>query len=84
MASNVTYMVDNRGKKPDLVRCLDGVFERYDPRVESEWEGSKLLDALGYGGGDWVWYDDIPESDVEFYKDKIRAFWKERGELKEG
>lgn len=84
MASYVSYMVDNRGEKPDLVRCLDGVFERYDPREEPEWKGSKFLDALGYGSDDWVWFDDIPESDVEFYKEKIRKFWKDRGELKEG
>ena len=74
----VKYMVDKSGPKPDLVRAENGVFERYDPRVEGEWEGSKFLDAFAWGGGDFVWYDDIPEEDVEFYKDKIRKFWAEK------
>ena len=78
--ANVTYMVDKRFRKPDLVRCKDGVYERYDPRVKGEWEGSKFLDAFAWGGDDWVYFDDIPESDVEFYKDKIRKFWDEKKE----
>ena len=72
------YMVDTRGQKPDLVRCVNGVFERYDPTVPGEWKGSKFLDAFAWGGGDFVWYDDISEAKAEEYKKEIREFWERR------
>ena len=79
--SKATYMVDLRYDKPDLVKCENGIFTRYDPRIPEEWKRSEFLDAFSHGGGDYVWYDDIPEEDVEFYKDKIKEFWKKRGKM---
>ena len=69
------YMVDTRGSKPDLVRNINGVYERYDPRVPEKWKGSKFLDALAWGGGDFVWYDDISESKAKEYMKIIDEFW---------
>lgn len=70
-----SYMVDTRGKKPDLVRVgPDRVFERYEPNDPKEWKGSKFLDALAWGGGDFVWYDDITEEEAENYMKQIREF----------
>ena len=78
------YMVDARGPKPDLVRNNDGVFERYDPRVPGKWKGSKFLDAFGWGGGDFVWYDDVSWSEAERYMAEIDAFWKGKEENGDG
>ena len=74
-----SYMVDVRGNKPDLVKYDDGIYMRYDPTVPGEWKRSEFLDRMAGGGGDWVWFDDIPDEDVEFYKDKIKAYFAEKG-----
>ena len=76
------YMVRTDGPKPSLVRVgEDRVFRRYDPRVPGKWEGSKFLDAFAWGGGDFVWYDDIDEDEALEYMKQIDAFWRARGEL---
>ena len=69
------YMVCKRGKKPDLVRAGSDGFKRYDPRVPEKWIGSKFLDAFAWGGGDWVWYDDISESEAKDYITQIDEYW---------
>ena len=77
-----SYMVRTDGPKPDLVRVgEDRVFRRYDPRVPEKWEGSSFLDAFAWGGGDFVWYDDIDEEAALAYMKEIDAFWRARGEL---
>lgn len=69
------YMVDTRGKKPDLVRAgIDG-FKRYDPRVPEKWIGSKFLDAFAWGGSDWIDYDDISEEEAKEYIKQIDEYW---------
>ena len=73
--ANASYMVDTRGPKPDLVKCENGIFTRYDPRDPEEWTRSEFLDSMASGGGDWVWFDDIPEEKAEEYKAKIRDFY---------
>lgn len=70
--NEMEYMVDTRGKRPDLVRCRDGIFERYNPTEPGEWTRSEFLDAMAHGGGDWVWFDDIPAEKAEEYMAKIR------------
>ena len=70
----VRYMVDTRGRKPDLVRCINGVFERYDPTVPGEWKRSEFLDAMAHGGGDYVWFDDISEEAAKKYMKEIKDF----------
>ena len=77
------YMVDTRGNKPDLVRNENGVFERYDPRVPGRWKTSRFLDAFGWGGGDFDWYDDISARKAEEYMAEIDAWWKAK-ETEEG
>jgi hypothetical protein len=71
------YMVDTRGSKPDLVRNVNGVFERYDPGVPGKWKGSRFLDEFAWGGGDFVWYDDISEQKAREYMAEIDALWEE-------
>ena len=69
------YMVDKRG--PDLVRVgSDHVFRRYSPGDPKEWTESKFLDALAWGGGDWVWYDDITEEEAMQYMEQIRKSYE--------
>ncbi len=72
------YMVDTRGAKPDLVRYANGTFERYDPRVPEKWKGSRSLDAFAWGGGDFVWFDEISEADAKEYMKKIDEFWEKK------
>ena len=72
------YMVDTRGPKPDLVRDDRGFFERYDPRVPEKWKGSKFLDEFGWGGGDFVWYDNISEAKAKEYMRTIDEFWAKK------
>ena len=69
------YMVDTRGPKPDLVRCTGDAFERYDPRTPEKWKGSKSLDAFAWGGGDFVWYDEISDAKAKEYMKEIDDFW---------
>ena len=70
------YMVDTRGPIPDLVRARGGVFERYTPEEETEWSRSKFLDSFAWGGGDFVWYDNITEEKAKEYMEKIRSLRK--------
>ena len=73
MAEKFAYMVDTRGSKPDLVRVgNDGVFRRYNPSDPKVWTESKFLDAFAWGGGDFVWYDDITEEEAKKYMEKIK------------
>lgn len=76
------YMVDTRGPKPDLVRNFNGVFERYDPRDPAKWKSSKFLDEFAWGGGDFVWYDDISEAEAKGFMKKIDDYWAKKGVAK--
>ncbi len=68
-----SYMVNTRGNRPVLVRVGDdNVYEKFSARDGEKWDGSKFLDALAYGSGDWVWYDDICEEEANEYMQKIR------------
>ena len=78
----MAYMVDTRGDKPDLVRSVDGVFERYDPTVPGKWKGSRFLDEFAWGGGDFVWYDGISPKAAEKYMAEIDAWFRAREEEK--
>lgn len=75
-----SYMVSLRGKKPDLVRADDDGFKRYDPRTQEKWTGSKFLDAFAWGGGDWIWYDDVSEDEAKEYMKQIDEYWASRKE----
>ena len=72
------YMVDTRGPKPDLVRCSKDVFERYTPNRETPWSRSKFLDEFAWGGGDFIYFDDICEADAEKYMSEIDEYWKNK------
>ena len=70
--SKYSYMVDTRHDIPIVVRSsVESGFERYDPSSPEHWHGSKFLDAFAWGGGDFVWYDDIPEKEAMKYIAKI-------------
>ena len=73
-----SYMVSTEGDKPDLIRSSvqDG-FQRYDPRIPEKWKGSKFLDSFAWGGGDWIWYDDVSEEKAKEYMMEIDRFWVE-------
>lgn len=66
--------MDTRGRKPDLVRYSKDGYERYTPDRETEWSRSRFLDALAWGGGDFVWYDEIGEVKAKKYMAEIREF----------
>ena len=68
-----SYLVDTRWPFPRLVRAsvLEG-FQLFVPGNPDRWENRKSLDALGWGGGDSVWYDDITEEEAMKYMDEIR------------
>ena len=74
-----SYMVDLRGRKPDLVRAGSDGFKRYDPRVPEKWTSSEFLDSFAWGGDDFVWYDNISEKEAEVYMREIDKFWKDNG-----
>lgn len=69
------YMVSTLGRKPDLVRAGSAGFKRYDPRVPEKWIGSKFLAAFAWGGGDWLWYDDITDFAAKDYITQIDEYW---------
>lgn len=73
------YMVENGDGFPVLIRFRHGAVETFYPDVEGEWERTPLKDSILNGGGDFVWYDDIPVEDVEYYMDLIRKKWREAG-----
>lgn len=70
-AMDYGYSVRTDGRIPILIRYRYGAVETFDPSEPGEWRRSPLKDSLLYGGGDFVWYDDVPDSEVDFWKDKI-------------
>lgn len=76
------YMVNKDRKCPVLIRFKYGAVETFRPNAEGEWVRTPIKDNILNGGGDFVWYDDIPEEEVEYYKDLICKAYKEAGMLK--
>ena len=72
------YMVDAREPKPDLVRYSEDGYERYTPHMETKWSRSKFLDEFAWGGGDFVYYDNISPAKAEEYMVEIEEFWRNR------
>ena len=67
------YSVRTDGRKvPVLIRYRNGEVETFDPSVAGEWRRSPTKDSILYGGGDFVWYDDITEEEAMKYADRIR------------
>lgn len=66
-------------KIPVLIRFANGQVETFDPTVEGEWRRSPSKDKILYGGGDFVWYDDITEADVPRFQKIIRKLTSEAG-----
>ncbi len=74
------YMVDKSGPIPVLIRFQYGAVETFYPNEPGEWKRTPLKDSILEGGGNFVWYDDISEDQVEYYMDLIRKARKEAGE----
>lgn len=72
---------DHDGTIPVLIRYRNGEVETFDPDEPGEWRRSPLKDSILYGGGDFVWYDDITEAEVPAVQDKIRKYLTEHPEV---
>ena len=70
------YMIQNDETTLDFIRFKHGMCESFDPSVEGEWRRSPAKDSIIEGKGDWVWYDDVPDEDVEFWTDKVRSIYE--------
>lgn len=57
---------------PVLIRYHHGAVETFDPGEPGEWRRSPTKDSILYGGGDFVWYDDITEEEAKKYMEQIR------------
>ena len=71
------YMVRKDDDCPILIRFKNGAVETFRPKEPGEWVRTPVKDSILSGGGDFVWYDDVPEEDVEYYMDIIRKAWEE-------
>ena len=78
------YMIRKDEPLLVLIRFKGGKCETFRPNVPGEWERTPVKDSIIEGNGDWVWYDDVPDEDVEFYMDKIRERYRKAEELKKG
>lgn len=76
------YMVKiNVNGYPSVVRIGDDhVFRGYDPREPGKWYESKFLDALAWGGSDFIDYDDCTEEEALEYMKQADRFWEEHGQ----
>lgn len=72
MAGKYGYMVRTDGPRPVLIRFKGGEVETFRPDAPGEWERTPTKDSILRGGGDFVWYEDVPDVDVEYYMDLIR------------
>ena len=76
MADGYHYMVDKSGNKPDLIRIgSDLVYRRYEPLEPGQWTESKFLDAMFWGGGSFMDFDDITEEEAKKYMEQIDQFF---------
>ena len=66
------YMIRKHEVLPALIRFKNGAVETYRPWESDEWVRTPVKDSILEGSGDWVWYDDVPDEDVEFWMEKIR------------
>ena len=70
--SDYGYMIRKDDDFLVLIRFKNGEVETFRPKEPGEWVRTPTKDSILEGSGDWVWYDDVPEEDVEFWMDKIR------------
>ncbi len=63
---------DRDGTIPVLIRYRNGEVETFNPEKPGEWFRSPLKDSILFGGGDFIWYDDITEAEVPAIQDIIR------------
>lgn len=77
MAGNeYAYMIWNDDTHMTLIRFQDAKCYTFDPDEPGEWRRSPVKDSIIEGSGDWVWYDDVPDEDVESWMNKIRDIYK--------
>lgn len=69
------YMINKSNGFMTLIRFKNGKCETFRPNIPGEWERSPAKDSIIEGKGDWVWYDDVPDEDVDFWMDKIREIY---------
>lgn len=68
-----SYMVNmNNPKYPRLIRMSMTKTEAFRPSYPGEWEESKYHDAIRYGGGPFMDYDDCTEEQAKVVMDVIR------------
>ena len=67
------YQVDlSDPKYPGLIRMSPGKIESFHPGEPGEWEESPHLQAMYYGGGPFMDYDDCSEQEAAKYMEIIR------------
>jgi hypothetical protein len=63
-----------------LIRLSSECTELFCPCKDVEWQRAPHLDAIRYGGGDFVWYQSISEAEAMQYMDAFREAAKASGE----
>ena len=56
-----------------LIRISSNCVELFCPGKEMEWQRAPHLDAIRYGGGDFVWYRPVSETEATQYMDSFRS-----------
>lgn len=55
-----------------LVRLSTDGAEMFCPCRDVEWQSAPHLDAIRFGGGDFVWYQPVSEAEALRYMDTFR------------
>jgi len=74
--TDYVYMINKSNGFMTLIRFDGGKCYTFRPDVPGEWERTPVKDSIAEGNGDWTWYDDVPEEDVEYWMEKIRDVYK--------
>ena len=62
------YLAADRGNPPRVVRVGNGEgFRGYEPRLPGKWFESVFLDAMAWGQGSFMDYDDCTEEEAMEY-----------------
>lgn len=64
-------------ERDNLIRFSPEKVELFCPSKPEEWVAMPHLEELRYGGGNFVWYDDITEEEAMQYKERIRKKYEE-------
>ena len=72
--SEYGYMVRSDEDIIVLIRFKNGAVETYRPWTGTDWVRTPTKDSILEGSGDWIWYEDVPEGDVDYWMKKVREF----------